>query len=98
MFIEVSRPADINVSSKESEKIHKYQPLARDFYSMYQMSVHVIPVVISHTGVMLMQCREFLQSIPEYSSSLLCYLQKAALLGTIHILRSLNLQNIMSCI
>ena len=49
---------------------------------MYQMSVHVVPVVIGHTGVMSTQCREFLQSIPEFSSSLLCHLQNAV---SIHI-------------
>jgi len=40
MFIEVSCPANINVSLKKSEKVQKYQPLARDFHSMYQMAVY----------------------------------------------------------
>ena len=37
LFIEVSCPADINVPSKEKEKVYKYQPLARDFHSVYHM-------------------------------------------------------------
>ena len=39
LFIEVSCPADINVPSKEREKLNKYQPLAHDFHSMYKMPV-----------------------------------------------------------
>ena len=91
MFIEIFCPADINVLSKECEKIHEYQPLARDFHSVYRMSVDVIPVVIGHTGVVSSQCKQHLQHIPEFSISLLCHLQKAAILGTIHVLHSINL-------
>ena len=51
LFIEVSCPADINVLSKESEKLRKYQPWARDFHSMCNMNVVIIPVVIGNTGL-----------------------------------------------
>ena len=31
-FIEISCPADVNVPSKQHEKLHKYKPLAHDFH------------------------------------------------------------------
>ena len=91
LFIEVSCPADIHVLSKENEKLQKYCPLAHDFRSMYQMPVVIIPVVIGHTGVISSQCQNFLQRIPGFCNSLLCHLLKAAILGTIHTLRTVNI-------
>jgi len=91
LFIEVSCTADINVVSKETEKFHKYQPLASGFHSMYHMCVDIVPIVIGHSGVMTVQCQQFLQCIPQFTTSLLCHLEKAALIGMIRILRTLNL-------
>jgi len=34
LFIEISCPADTNVSTKEDEKLNKYHPLAYDFHAM----------------------------------------------------------------
>jgi len=76
---------------KENEKLHKYQPLANDFHSLYNMPVQIIPIVIGHSGVMASRCWEFLQRIPQFTTGLICHLQKAALLGTIHILHNINL-------
>ena len=50
-FIEVSCPVDINVPSKEREKLLKYCPLALDFHLMYKMPVQIVPVVLGCTGV-----------------------------------------------
>ena len=50
-FIELSCPADVNVFTKEQDKIQKYQSLAHDYHVMYRMSVLIVPVVIGCTGV-----------------------------------------------
>jgi len=55
----ISCPADINVQTKENEKLHKYKPLLSDFHCMYNMPVQIIPMVIGHTGVMTAHCQEF---------------------------------------
>jgi len=65
-FIEVSCPADTNVPSKEKEKLYKHKPPARDFHSMYDMNVDVVPIVTGHTGVLSIQSWDFLESIPEF--------------------------------
>lgn len=91
LFIEVSCPADPHVPEKESEKIQKYSALANDFRHMYQMSVNIIPVVIGHSGVISYQCKNFLKKIPGYRDSLFCHLLKAAIIGTVHTLQTINL-------
>ena len=84
---EVSCPADINVISKETEKIQKYWPLVNDLHQLYKgMSVETVPVVIGHTDVVTSQCKHFLKKIPECHESLFHHLQKATLNGTIHTL------------
>jgi len=50
-FIEASCPADINVLSKEHEKLLKYKPLVHDFHVAYNMIVEIVPVVLGCTGV-----------------------------------------------
>ena len=90
LFVEVSYPGDINMLSKEKEKLTKYRPLAHDFRIMYKMPVDIIPVVIGHSGVMSAQCQEYLEHLPEFSNNILSHLRKAALLGTIHTLHTLN--------
>jgi len=56
-LLEISCPADINIQTKENEKLHKYQPLASDFHhSMYNMPVQIIPIVIGHSGIMTSRC------------------------------------------
>jgi len=56
-FFEISCPGDINVPSKEVEKICKYSPLARNFHPMYHMTVEVIPIVFGHIGVVCQLCK-----------------------------------------
>jgi len=77
-------------TTKEKEKLTKYWPLAHDFRRKYKMPVDIIPVVIGYSGVMSVQCQEYLEHLPDFSNRVLCHLQKAALLGTIHILHTLN--------
>jgi len=42
LFIEISCPADANVSTKEDKKLNKYHPLAHDFHAMYNMPVTIV--------------------------------------------------------
>ena len=81
-FIEISCPADINVSTKEDEKINKYCSLAADFHQMYNMPVTIIPVVLGCTGVVSSHCLQFLKKIPGFTLKLFGHLQKAVLIGT----------------
>ena len=91
LFLEVSCPADVNVPSKQQEKLHKYCPLALDFRSMYKMPVKIVPVVFGCTGVVSVDCIKCLRDIPAFCDSLFATLQKAALIGTVHTLRTINL-------
>ena len=58
-FVEVSCPADINVTSEEDEKISKYTSLVADFHQMYDMPVTIIPVVLGPTGIISSRCLIF---------------------------------------
>ena len=89
-FIEVSCPADVNVPSKEQEKLQKYQSLAHDYHMMYRMPVVIIPVVVGCTGVVSSNCITHLRRIPDFSNNLFCTIQKAAIIGTVHVLRCTN--------
>ena len=89
---EVSCPADVNVVTKETEKVNKYQPLVSDLHQLYpHMSTEVIPIIIGHTGVVSLHSKQLFNKIPGFRDSLFYYLQKATLIGTIRILRTLHL-------
>ena len=85
-FIEISCPADINVSTKEDEKINKYCFLAADFHQMYNMPVTIIPGCM---GVVSSHCLQFLKKIPGFTLKLFGHLQKAVLIGTSQVLRTI---------
>ena len=88
-FIEISCPADINVSTKEDEKITKYCSLAADFHQMYKMPVTIIPIVLGCTGVVSSHCLQFLRKISGFKLKLFSQLQKAVLIGTSQVLRTI---------
>jgi len=94
LFLEVSCPADVNVVEKEEEKVQKYHSLASELSHCYEQSVDTIPVVFGHLGVVSSHNQHHLKRIPFYSEHLFQNLQKAALIGTILIMRYLN----FSCI
>ena len=50
------------------------------------VNIDVIPIEI---GVLSIHSQQFFKSVPDFSDSLLCHLQKAALLGIIHTLQKL---------
>ena len=45
-IIDISVPADSNVSSKESEKIDKYRDLAIELTSLQNMTCDVVPILL----------------------------------------------------
>lgn len=45
-FIDSSVPYDTRVDSKEAEETEKFQDLARELKNLWNMTVHVIPVVM----------------------------------------------------
>ena len=68
LFIEVLCPADVNVPSKEQEKLHKYCPLALDLHLM--MPVQIVLVVFGCTGVVSADCLTHLHHLPGFSDRL----------------------------
>ena len=58
---------------------------------MYNMPVKIVPVVFECTGVVSVDCITHLHDIPGFSDSLFATLQKAALIETVHTLRTINL-------
>jgi len=79
---------------KEEEKVQKYHALARELSHCYEQSVDTIPVVFGHSSVVSSHNQHHLKRIPFCSERLFQNLQKAALTGTISIMRHLN----FSCI
>ena len=76
---------DANVSSKETEKIMKYQNLKIELEKMWSVRGTVIPIVMGALGVVT-------KTLPGYcalvSQNLNVFnLQKSSLLGTSHIIR-----------
>jgi len=80
---------------KEEEKLLKYSDLAVDFQQMYDMPVTIVPVVLSCTGVVSTNCLHYIKKIPEFTPKLFANLQKAALIGTIHTLRTIHLNRLL---
>ena len=91
LFLEISCPADVNVLDKEDEKVSKYQALAREVLMGYHQPVDIIPIVFGHSGVVSCHQSTHLKKLPSYSDRLFNQLQKAAILGTISVLRSINI-------
>ena len=89
-FIEISCPVDINVALKEVEKVTKHRDLATDYHQMCGMQVTIVPVVLGCTGVVSSLCLNHMKKIPNYSPKLFAFLQKAAIIGTVRILRTIS--------
>ena len=91
LFLEIACCADVNILDKEDEKISKYQALAREVSTGYCQPVDVIPIVFGHSGIVSSHQSSHLHKLPHYSLQLFNQLQKAAILGTVSVLRSLNI-------
>jgi len=91
LLIEVSCPADTNVPDKEFNKVGKYQRLAGEMSRTYHQDVVIVPVVFGVSGIVSKQQRSHLEKIPAFNDVLFANLQKAAILGTVDVLRNINL-------
>jgi hypothetical protein len=85
ILMDVAIPADRNVVQKEAEKILKYKSLCIEIQRMWRMKCMIIPAVTGATGVVTKGLRKNLEATPGKHS--IDSLQKAAVLGTSHIIR-----------
>ena len=85
MLIDVAISGDRNVIKKEAEKILKYKALTIEIQRMWNVKTKVIPVIIGATGTISKAFRKYVSNIPENHE--VKEPQKAAILGTAHILR-----------
>jgi len=58
---------------------------------LHSQPVEIVPVVHGVAGVVSRQQKDYLKKIPAYSDSLFANLQKAVIIGTIFVLRNINL-------
>jgi len=84
MLIDVAISGDRNVIKKEAEKILKYKDLTTEIQRMWNVKTKVIPVIIGATGTISKSFRKYVSNIPGKRE--VKELQKAAILGTAHIL------------
>ena len=95
-LIDVSIPSDSNLHSKFCEKIAEYSHLAMLMKLTYHLErVVILPIVISITGLISSELKATLQSIVEDADimKIMSKLQKAALLGSCRIMRSVLLRD-----
>ena len=85
-IIDISCPSDVNVNSKENEKISKYSGLRVELAKIWNCECIVVPIVIGGLGCLSDKFVEFLNMIPAEISAELC--QKITLLGSEVIMRS----------
>ena len=85
-LIDVAIPGDSRIQQKELEKITKYQDLRVEVERLWERKATVVPVVIGALGAIPKDFKKHLSTIgiDKITPS---QLQKAALLGTAHILR-----------
>ena len=84
-LIDVSVPADANISSKEFEKSYKYKDLEIEIQRMWRMRTKVTPVVVGALGIITKDFEKYIEEIPGEIN--IIEVQKIAMLGTAHILR-----------
>jgi hypothetical protein len=85
MLIDIAIPADSNMIQKEAENILKYKDFTIEIQRMWNVKTKVISVIIGATGTISKSFRKYLSTIP--GNHEVKELQKAAILGTAHILR-----------
>ena len=89
-IVDIAVPNDVNIKSKEQEKVQKYQPLREELQRIWKVKTKVVPVVVGSLGSLTETHEKWLEELPGKHESL--PLQKSALLGTSKILRrTLNL-------
>ena len=85
-LIDMTIPGDSRIDQKEMEKITKYQDLKVEVERLWEKKATVVPVVIGALGAIPKDLIKHLKTLglDKISPS---QLQKAALLGTAHILQ-----------
>ena len=81
-LIDIAVPGDSRVEVKENEKVQKYQDLARELRTLWQVKVKVVPVVVGALGTISKALEKHLKEIG--TSVRVELLQKAALLRPGH--------------
>ena len=71
-IIDISCPSDVNVVSKENEKVAKYSGLRVELGKMWDCECVVIPVVIGGLGMISEKFQEYLKMIPTDLSTEMC--------------------------
>ncbi len=72
LIIDISCPNDINVVTKESEKVLKYQPLCAELRKMWEMECVVVPVVIGGLGAVSKKLSDHLAMLPGCPKLFMC--------------------------
>jgi len=85
MLIDVAISGDRNVIKKEAEEILENIDLTIEIQRTWNVETKVIPVIIGMTGTISKPFRKYVSNIP--GTHEVKELQKAAILGTAHILR-----------
>ena len=87
MSIDFAIPGDRNVIKKEAEKILKYKDLITQNWRMWNVNAKLIPVLTGARGTILKSLRQYSSNIT--GNNEIKEMQKAAILGTAHILRKM---------
>ena len=85
-IVDISCPCDVNVASKEAEKIAKYGMLRKELIKMWGGDCIIIPVVIGGLGAVSKDADRHIKSLPGKVEMSLC--QKITILGSKRILQA----------
>lgn len=86
-LVDISIPNDNNITTKETEKIEKYTPLAIELEELWkQVKVTVVPIVISVTGITTKSFTQHLKTL-KLPLDIHTTTQKAVILKTSSIVR-----------
>lgn len=87
-LIDIAIPLDTNTATKYNEKIEKYKPLALEMERVWkQKRVHIIPFIMSATGITPHSFMEHLRQL-QLDSFIHQQVQKSVILKTCNITRS----------
>ena len=88
LLIDIAIPSTHNLSKTITDKQNKYQELANEICAMWkQKAVHVVPIVISSTGVIPKSLSQSLTRLNLHPNTYK-QLQKSVILGTCSIVRN----------
>ena len=94
-IVDVSCPCDVNVVSKEAEKISKYSVLKKELMKMWGGQCTIIPVVVGGLGAVSKNAEKYVKSLPGNVDMVLC--QKIAVLGSKRILQAVLSRKDLEC-